>query len=298
MMRAATSARRRDIQVAYLLLAPTVLLLLTVLAYPVGWEVWTSLTDLSPLKSGAPAFVGLENYRNLIADSEFWRAATVTVVYDAVTSVAKLSLGVGFALLLARPFRGRALIFLAVFMPWAYPASVSVIGWYWTLNPPIPTAYSVFMGNVKYAVDGGLGGGAWAFVSVTLFNIWRGSSFIGVFLLAGINAVPPELFECAVLESKSAWRRFWLVTVPLLKPFLALAVFLTMTTAFADLANVWMLTGGRIVYPVIGTHAYWLAIRGGQFGPACALSLTLVPFLLAVLLVLFKMFDPPERERA
>ena len=297
-MRAATTTRRRDIQLAYLLLAPTLLLLLTVLAYPVGWEVWTSLTDLSPLKDGPPAFVGLANYRAFLADPEFWRAAAVTVVYAAVTSVAKLALGTGFALLLARPFRGRALVFLAVFLPWAYPASVSVIGWYWTLSPPIPTAYSVLMGNIKYAVDSAFGGGAWAFVSVTLFNIWRGSSFIGVFLLAGINAIPPQLFECAVLESKSAWRRFWLVTVPLLKPFLALAVFLSLTTAFADLANVWMLTAGRIVYPVVGTHAYWLAIRGGQFGPASALSLTLVPFLLAVLLILFRMFDPPEKERA
>jgi multiple sugar transport system permease protein len=138
--------------------------------------------------------------------------------------------------------------------------------------------------------------GAWAFISVILFNIWRGSSFVGVLLLAGINAIPPELFECAVLESKSPWRRFRLVTVPLLKPFLALGAFLTLTTAFADLANVWMLTAGRIVFPVIGTHAYWLAVKIGEFGPASALSLTLVPFLLAVLFILFRYFDPPERD--
>src|SRR6059036_2393998 len=208
------SARRREIRLAYLLLSPALLLLLTVLAYPIGWELWTSLTDLSPISDGPQAFVGFENYRRFLGDAEFWRAAAVTVVYAAVTSVAKLALGTGFALLLAPPFRGRALVFLAVFLPWAYPASVSVIGWYWTLSPPIPTAYSVLMGNIKYAVDSAFGGGAWAFVSVTLFNIWRGSSFIGVFLLAGINAIPPQLFECAVLESKSPWRRFWLVTVP------------------------------------------------------------------------------------
>jgi ABC-type sugar transport system permease subunit len=151
---------------------------------------------------------------------------------------------------------------------------------------------------MKHAVDSALGGGAWAFLSVTLFNIWRGSSFIGVFLLAGINAVPPELFECALLESRSAWQRFWLVTVPLLRPFLALAVFLSLTTGFSDLTNVWMLTAGRIVFPVIGTQAYWLAIHGGQFGPASALSLTLVPALLAVLLALFRIFDPPRERRA
>ena len=290
--------RARDIRLAYVLLAPAVLLLATVLAYPIGWEIWTSLTDLSPLNDGPTAFVGLENYRQLAADPTFWRAATITVVFAAVTCAVKLALGLGLALLLARPFRGRALVFMAIFLPWAYPASVSVIGWYWTLSPPIPTAYSPFMGSLKYTVDSALGGGAWAFLSVTLFNIWRGSSFVGVFLLAGINAIPPELFECAALESKSAWRRFWLVTVPLLKPFLALAVFLALTTAFADLANVWMLTAGRIVYPVIGTHAYWLAIHAGQFGPASALSLTLAPFLIAILFLLFRMFDPPEREAA
>jgi len=290
--------RRREIRTAYLLLSPAVLLLLTVLAYPLGWEIWTSFTSLSPLQDGGTAFVGLENYRRQFGDPQFSRAAAITVVYAAVTSAAKLALGFGFALLLARPFRGRALVFLAIFLPWAYPAGVSVIGWYWSLNPPIATAYSIFLGQLKYSVDSVFGGGAWAFLSVMLFNIWRGSSFIGVLLLAGINAIPPELFECAVLESKNPWRRFRLVTVPLLKPLLALGVLLSLTTAFADLANVWMLTAGRIVFPVIGTHAYWLAIKAGQFGPASALSLTLVPFLLGVLLVLFWIFDPLERDAA
>ena len=283
---------------AYLLLAPATLLLVGVLAYPVGWEAWISLTDFSPLNDRGAAFVGLANYRHLLSDAEFWRAAVVTVVFAVVTTLAKLALGVAFALLLARPFRGRTLVFLAIFLPWAYPASVSVMGWYWTLSPPIPTAYSPFMGHLKVSVDHALGTGAWSFLAVTLFNIWRGSSFIGVFLLAGINAVPPELFECALIESRSAWRRFWLVTVPLLRPFLALAVFLSLTTAFADLANVWLLTAGRVVFPVIGTQAYWLAIKGGQFGPASALSLMLAPFLIVVLALLFRAFDPPAEARA
>src|SRR2546428_9713804 len=105
-MRVATTPRRRDIQVASLLLAPPLLLLLTALAYPVGWEVWTSLTDLSPLKDGPTAFVGLENYRRFLADPEFWRAATFTVGYAAFTSVAKLSLGDGSDLRPARRVHG------------------------------------------------------------------------------------------------------------------------------------------------------------------------------------------------
>jgi multiple sugar transport system permease protein len=290
--------RRRDIWTAYLLLSPAVLLLLTVLAYPVGWEVWTSLTSFSPLQDGATAFVGVQNYSQQLEDAEFWKTALVTVVYAVVTVAAKLALGLGFALLLARPFRGRTLVFLAIFLPWAYPASVSVMGWYWTLNPPVPTAYAAFLGQVKYIVDGALGGGAWVFVTATMFNIWRGSSFIGVLLLAGINGIPPELFEYALLETKNPWQRFRMVTMPLLKPFLALGAFLSLTSAFSDIANVWMLTAGRIVFPVLGTQAYWLAIHGGQFGPASALSLLLAPFLLGVLLLLFRLFDSPEREAA
>src|SRR5204862_431689 len=157
-------------------------LLLGMLAYPLGWEVWISFTDFSPLNDHGPRFVGLENYRHLLADAEFWRAVVVTVGFAAATTLAKLALGVAFALLLARPFR-------------------------------------------------------------------------------------------------------------------AVAVFLSLTTAFADLAYVWLLTAGRVVFPVVGTQAYWLALKGGQFGPASALSLMLVPSLLGLLALLFRAFDPPAEAR-
>ena len=289
------AARRRDTGLAYALLAPALLLIGVVLAYPIAWEVWVSLTDFSPQNDGPARFVGFANYRRVLGDTSFAHAALVTTVYAVATSLAKLALGVGFALLLARPFPGRALVFLIVFLPWAYPAGVTVIGWFWTLNPSAASAYSVLMIAARDAVDGVAGAGAWALLSVGLFNVWRGGSFMGIFLLAGINAVPPELFDAGLLECRSAWQRFWRVTVPLLRPFLAMAVFLSLTSAFWDLANVWSLTGGRVTFPVIGTLAYWLAVLGGQFGPGAALSLTMVPPLLAALFLLFRLFDGPAR---
>ena len=288
--------RRREIAAAYALMAPSLLLVLGVLAYPVAWEVWVSLTDFSSHSTSAAAFVGLANYARLATDVDFWSALLTTVLYFAVTTAAKLVLGVALALLLARPGRGRALVFLAVFLPWAYPGGVSVIGWFWLLNPPITTSYSTFMGGIKYAVDGALGTGAWAFTSVALFNIWRGSSFTAIFLLAGLNAIPTELFEYAQLETRSAWQRLHAVTLPLLRPYMALAVFLSFTTAFADLANVWMLTGGRVVFPVLGTQAYWLGIKAGRFAEGAARSLSLVPLLVLAMLLLFHWFDRREEE--
>src|SRR4030095_11363455 len=123
-------------------------------------------------------------------------------------------------------------------------------------------------------------------------------SFTAVVLLAGLNAISTELFEYARLETVSVWQRFRRVTVPLLHPYLALAAFLSFTTAFADLANVWMLTGGRVVFPVIGTYAYWLGIRNGQLAAAAAWSLSLVPLLAIGLFFLFRWFDPPQEKPA
>ena len=288
--------RRREIAAAYALMAPSLLLVVGVLVYPVAWEVWVSLTDFSSHSTGPAAFVGLANYVGLATDVDFWSALLTTALYFAVTTAAKLVLGVALALLLAWPGRGRALGFLAVFLPWAYPGGVSVIGWFWLLNPPITTSYSTFMGGIKYAVDGALGTGAWAFTSVALFNIWRGSSFTAIFLLAGLNAIPTELFEYAQLETRSAWQRLHAVTLPLLRPYMALAVFLSFTTAFADLANVWMLTGGRVVFPVLGTQAYWLGIKVGRFAEGAARSLSLVPLLVLAMLLLFQWFDRREEE--
>lgn len=278
---------------AYGLLAPALLLVLVVLAYPIAWEVWVSLTSFAS-RADPPTFVGLANYRAMLAEPFYWRALATTVVYFAVTTVAKLALGVVMAVALARPSRLRPLVFLAVFLPWAYPGGVSVVAWYWMLNPPLTTSYSIMAGTLKHTVDGALGGGAYAFVSVVLFNVWRGASFTAVFLLAALNAIPTELFEYAQLETRSGWQRLRHVTLPLLKPFLALAAFLSLTTAVADLANVWMLTGGRIIFPVVGTYAYWLAIRSGQFAEAAAWSLSLVPLFLLILAVLFRWFDPAE----
>jgi ABC-type sugar transport system permease subunit len=294
------SARRgiRRVALAYALLAPAVLLVLGVLAYPLAWELWISLTDFSSRAGGPPTFVGALNYQRLVADPEFWWASAITIAYFAITTAGKLALGIAMALLLSRPSRGRPLVFLAVFLPWAYPGGVTVVAWYWMLNPPLITSYSVAAADLKHAVDGVLGGGAYAFASVMLFNIWRGASFTAVFVLAGINAVPTELFEYARLDTRGAWQRFWRVTLPLLRPYIALAVFLSFTTAFGDLANVWMLTGGRVVFPVIGTRAYWLGIRSGEFAEAAAWSLSLVPYLAVALFLLFRWFDRPEEQRA
>jgi ABC-type sugar transport system permease subunit len=293
--RTATPRRQRDIWLAYALLAPAVLLVFGVIAYPLAWQVWTSVTDRA---GGEPVvhYVGLANYLALARDPEFWHAAGVTLAYVVITTVLKLVVGVAMGMGLARPFPGRAIAFIAAFLPWAYPAGPAEVGWFWLLLPPIPASYANFMAHWRIFFDNALGFGTWGFISVILLNIWRGGSFVGIFLLAARNGIPDQLFEYASLEARSAWQMFWKVTVPVLRPFLALAAFLTLTSAVADLSNLWMQSGQRDVYPMVWTQAIHLALNGGLFGAASAETLALLPLLLAILLLCFRLFEPLEED--
>ncbi|HKX18954.1 MAG TPA: sugar ABC transporter permease [bacterium] len=289
--------RQREIRAAWLLLAPAVLLVLGVLAYPLGWLFGTSLTDSFVLNT-TTRFVGVANYAALLGDPGFWRATADTLGYLAVSSVLKMAVGVGIALALARPFPGRPLVFIAAFLPWAYPGGLGAVGWYWFMLPPLHSSYAAAMSNLRFAFDGALGYGAWGFLSLLLFNIWRGGSFVGIFLLAALNGIPQDLFDYAALEVRSPWRTFWMVTVPLLRPFLALATFLSLVSAVVDLGNVFELSGYRDVYPVVWTLADQLAITGGQWGRAAALSLILLPVLILILFTCYRVFDPLEEDPA
>jgi multiple sugar transport system permease protein len=291
-------SRRREVLLAYFLLAPAAVLVLGLQAYPLLWQVRFSLTNLSPVLHPVTDFVGLRNYAEFLQSPAFWLAATNTAGYIAVTTVLKLAVGIAMALVLHRPFPGRPLVYLAAFLPWAYPAGVGIISWYWYMTPPLHTAYGPFMVDLRLFFDSHVGDGAWGFLSLILFNIWRGGSFTAIFLLAALNGIPQDLFDYAVLEVKSAWRNFWLVIVPLLRPFLALAAFLSLTSAVGDLGNVWMMTGGRIVYPIVWTQAMHDALIGGLWGKSLALSLIPLPVLLLILLVCYRLFEPLEEDPA
>ncbi|HYM91340.1 MAG TPA: sugar ABC transporter permease [bacterium] len=290
---AAPVRRRREVLAAYLLLAPAVVLILGPLAYPIAWEGWVSVFNFSTQQT-RPTFIGLHNYGELLQDSAFWWATANTAGYIVLTSILKLAIGVGVALALARPFPGRPFVFLAAFLPWAYPASVALIGWYWFIIPPVHAAYSPFLAALQFTIDRWLGDGTWGFLSVVALNTWRGGSFTGIFLLAALNGIPQDVFDYAALEVRSGWRRFWMVTVPLLRPFLALATFLSFATAVTDLGNVWFQSGQRIVYPIVWTQAMQDALIGGQWGKASALSLILLPVLIVFLLACFRLFEPLE----
>ncbi|HLZ72832.1 MAG TPA: ABC transporter permease subunit [Dehalococcoidia bacterium] len=279
---------------AYLLLLPACALVFGLIVYPLLYTVWLSFTSSQDFY-GPGAFNGLANYREVLSDRTFWEAVRNTVVLTAITIALELVLAVATALLLWWRFWGRSLVFLVVFVPWVFPAAFSGFAWMMLLKPPFHTFYTLQAVQVKDTLEGLFGPSAYYFATIVTFNVWRCSSFVAVFLLAGLNGIPRELLEYARLESGSAWQRFRLVIAPLVRRYLVLAVLTSIVITFMDYTIVYVQTGGLIFQPLLGTLAYRTGIEHGQTGLGAAINVLQFPFVAALLFIGFRFFEREPR---
>ena len=277
----------------YALLLPALLPVLGLLVYPALHAVALSLTDSA---GGRPygTFVGLDNYSRLARDPIFWRAAANTVALVGITAAVELVAGVLTALLLWRKFWGRALVFFSVFVPWAFPATFSAFAWYWMLSPPFHTFYTLHLLALRWRLDDALGAGAWQVLSIATMSVWRGSSIIAVFLLAGFNAIPEEQLDVGRLEARG-WRFFWHVVAPLSRGLLVFAGLVALVVTYVEYASMYVETGGRITVPVLGTLAFRESVRNADLGLGAALGVVQIPVALAV--ALWCLRQQPDRRR-
>lgn len=290
---ALASWRERERVLGLLLLAPACLIIFGLILYPLVYDLWLSLTDSSLAETGA--FVGLANFANLLTHAQFWIAARNSAVYTLLTTMLRLALGVAMALVLWQLRRGRVLIFLALFVPWVFPAALTAVAFYWLLSPPFHTFYTMDLLAVRWALADLVGEDIWNVMSVALHDVWRSSAFLAIFLLAGLNSIPTEQLDYARLECKSRWRRFWLVILPAARRYLVLAVLLSLILSFLDYISMYVQTGGRITWPLIGTLAYQMSFLDGEAALGSAATLLQLPVWAVVLWFGFRAFEREPR---
>jgi multiple sugar transport system permease protein len=219
-----------DATLARILLAPTFLLLLVIVVYPVCRLFWTSLLDLSLTAGTPPRFIGFDNYVSLASDPEFWTALTNTLLITLITVPAALLAGLALALVANLPFRIRWPVRLALLIPWAMPlAFVGLIGgWFFQSD------YGVVNDLLRHVRATRIiwFNSAWlSFLAICLTITWKTSSFVALVLLAGLQTIPQELYEAASVDGAGVLRRFFNVTLPLLRPSIAVAVIFRMITS-------------------------------------------------------------------
>jgi multiple sugar transport system permease protein len=287
-------SRRQILLTGYLLCLPAFAAVIGLLAWPLAFDVGISLTDASGFEPSG-RFIGLGNFAAIVADTEYREAAGYTLLLILLTATAQLVVGVLTGVLLWWRFWGRSLIFLAVFVPWAFPSSFSAFAWYWLMTPPFVSFYTHQALQVRFWLEGVFGYGAWAVLSIALMSIWRGSSIIAIFTLAGFNAIPEELLAYGRLEAGSVWRFFWQVMVPLNRRFLLLGLLVAVVISYMDFVSVYIETGGRITFPIVGTLAYQQMFYRGQTGYASALTVTQLPIAFALAWLGLRWLDRPPR---
>lgn len=227
-----------------LLLLPAALLLGVVVLVPVIRVVVLSLSRVD-LATGATTFTGLDAYARLWTDGRWWSSFGNTLVFTASSVAAEMILGVAFALVLHRSFRGRGLVRAIVVLPWALPTAVMALAWGWIFNDAFGVANDLLQ---KLRLIGApvawLGTPATAMAALVVADVWKTTPFVTLVVLAGLQGVPAEVLEAARLDGLSAAQRLRRVVLPLLVPTLLVALAFRVVQAYGAFDLVYVLTGG------------------------------------------------------
>ena len=298
-----TTWRRRRIRIlgreaplGYLLLAPTLLILGLFLAYPFVFGIYLALSDSELGVLGK--YIALENFRfEFLTDGVFRTAVVNTFLYTGVTTVFKLTLGLAMALLLNQAFPFQRFARAALLLPYIIPTVLSYEAWRWMFDPTFSVINWLLVNThiVPYPGPNWLGVPANAMAALIIVNIWRGAPFYGIAFLAGLQTVPPDLYEAARVDGATRWQQFTNITLPSLRPVLLVVLLLSTILTFADFQGPFVLTNGAPYNStqLLSLWSYQWGIPGGAIGLGAAISLVLFPLLtIVVALVLFLLRRP------
>jgi multiple sugar transport system permease protein len=281
---------RRDELMGYAFVAPALFILVALVAYPFFMAIYFSLNDIWAGRSGE--FVGLRNYINLLHNEVFLQTLQNSFVFTFSSVSTKIVLGILLALALNQQLRFKKFWRGIILLPWVVPTALSVLGWWWMFD----SLYSVFNWTLIHLgiIDVGLnwlGTKHLAMFAVILVNIWRGLPFFAISTLAGLVSVPDELYEAAQTDGASRRQQFFYVTLPMLRPILAIVILFSTIFTFADFNIVYILTRGG---PINSTHLFatlaaQVGMEGGQIGQGAAISLFMFPILATVVFFQLKL---------
>lgn len=285
--------RRTGRWLPYLLLLPAVVLELAIHVVPMLVGAWMSLLELTQFHirdwSTAP-FVGLRNYRvvldvNSVAGAQLLHSFWVTLVFTVLSVGLSWLLGVTAAVLLQRPFRGRALLRALFLTPYALPVYTAVITWSFLLQRDTGLVNHVLVDQLHLLDDKPFWLiGANSFAALLAVSVWRSWPFAFLCLMAGLQNIPLEMYEAAAMDGAGFWQRLRSVTLPMLRPVNLVLVLVLFLWTFNDFNTPYILFGGSAPREadLISIHIYRSSFKTWDFGSGSAMSVALLLFLLVV----------------
>jgi multiple sugar transport system permease protein len=265
---------------SWLMMALPLLFLAALVGYPLVYGVLLSLQDRPVAQPGT--FVGLKNFVTDAHDAIFWQVVANTFIYTVAATILKMIGGLGLALAMNQHFRMKNLVRALLLLPFIVPTVLSTVAWMWMLDPAFSIVNRLLIGlGVPKPGPSWLGNPYLAMFSIIMINTWRGLPFYGITLLAGLQTVPPELYEAATIDGASGWQRFRYVTLPLLKPIIMIVTLFSVIFTFADFQLVYVLTHGgpQNATQLFATYAFDIGMGAGQLGLGASVALAMLPAL-------------------
>src|SRR6056297_289450 len=284
-------------RLAVLLLLPTLLLVFGVLLYPIVHTFVLSLTDSHLARPDSGGFVGIDNYLAAARDPEFRASMGRTFYFALLTVPIEVFLGLLIALLLNQPFRGRGFVRGLIILPWALPYIVNGVMWKWILNANYG-AFNALLSQLgiidRYQIW--LGDPATAFHFVIFASIWKETPVAVILLLAALQGIPTELYEAARVDGANAFQRVWSVTLPLLRPVIAVTMVVKTVWALKEFDLIYVMTGGGPANAtnVATFYTYLTTFKFLKFGYGAALAFIIVLFSLVIAYVYVRLISPAK----
>ncbi len=274
---------------AWALIAPAVLFILVIVAWPLVETFRLSFTDA---RLGGESYVGFENYTDLASSRKFHQTIFRTFYWMFLSVALKLVLGLAGATLLNAAVPGRGLFRVLVMPPWIIPMAIGMIGWLWLYNG----AFGVLSGTAQQL---GLIGKAFeflaykrsAFYSAVVADVWVGTPMVTLFFLAAMQGVSRDLYEAAWVDGAGRWYRFRRITIPQIMPVIVSMALLSAIFTFNSFEIIWILTEGgpRSATTTLIIDTYKTAIGNFKFGEGAARAVVIV-ILLAVFSLVYLFF--------
>jgi len=274
--------RNEEERTAYFYLLPAIILVFGFIGYPFVYSIYLSFTNAGIGKSGS--FIGILNYLNLLKSSTFRQVLFNSLVFTIIAISIKMFFGMIFALIMQHLRRTGKLIKTLIMLPWVVPTSLSAIAWWWMYNPN----YSIFNWIInKLGTDYRV---HWlslpktAMLSVIIVNSWIGIPFFAISILSGLISIDIELYEAADSEGAKGYQKFIYITLPLIKPVLAVVLLFSTLMTISEFNIIYIITNGG---PLFGTtllslYAYQQGISNGVISRGAAISIFIFPLLFIV----------------
>lgn len=276
---------------AGLMVSPAIAVLVLTTTFPVGYLIWSSFQTINLAMPFMDGFAGLDNYVEMMGDARFWHSVQLSAIYTSVSVGLQVVIGLGLALLVMRIPRGQWFFRIVAILPIVLAPVVVGLFWRTLMLAPQFGIVNFILGGLGIAPINWLGSPAWALVSVIIIHTWQWTPFAFLVFLASLASLPPDVYEAARIDKANALKRFWYITLPLIRPAIVIVVIMRSMIALSAFAAIFAATGGGpgTASEILNLYAYKMSFIELNFGYGSALAVALLVITLVVSAVLFRL---------